>query len=88
MNFFYKIRHIPTGMYYQPVKGRSYEKTNLNKKNGKIYNSKPSLEHIRHGYNKLIPDPEGKRKNISKFFKFKKSEWEIVKFKIIEIGVE
>lgn len=85
---FYKIRHIETGMFYQPVKGRfSSTKTNLSK-NGKIYNNKPSLKHIDHGYNMLIKNPDkplSKRK-ISKFFRFKKEDWEIVEFEVIEVG--
>ena len=35
----YKLKHKPTGLYYQPVRGRwSGQKTNLSKK-GKIYQS-------------------------------------------------
>lgn len=36
----YKLKHKPTGLYYQPVRGRWIgEKTNLSKK-GKIYQNK------------------------------------------------
>ena len=36
----YKLKHVPTGMYYQPIKGRwSHEKTNLSTR-GKIYTTK------------------------------------------------
>lgn len=32
----YKLKHKPTGLYYQPVRGSYWQKTNLSKK-GKIY---------------------------------------------------
>jgi hypothetical protein len=36
----YKLKHVPTGMYYQPTKGRwAHEKTNLSTR-GKIYTTK------------------------------------------------
>ena len=36
----YKLKHVPTGMYYQPIKSRwSHEKTNLSAR-GKIYTTK------------------------------------------------
>lgn len=35
----YKLKHKPTGLYYQPVKGKYGSVTNLSKK-GKIYQSK------------------------------------------------
>lgn len=45
----YRIKHLPTEMYYIPTRGRfSSDKTNLSK-TGKVYiTSKPSLEHIKH----------------------------------------
>jgi hypothetical protein len=51
----WRIKHIPTGMYYTPVRettvGGSRVKTNLNK-NGKVYFGKPSLkESCSHGFN-------------------------------------
>lgn len=49
MTTFYKIRHIETGKFYSPVKGYSWEKTNLTK-GGKVYTKKPTLKHIGHGY--------------------------------------
>ena len=53
----YRLRHIPTGLYYRPsgeVKFKMgniqlYIKTNLSKK-GKVYSSKPSLSWIKHGF--------------------------------------
>lgn len=43
----YRIRHKPTGLYYQPIKGRWCEnKSNLGE-SGKVYIAgKPSLDHI------------------------------------------
>lgn len=39
MDIVYKLKHKPTGLYYQPVKGRwTDDKTNLSK-TGKIYTS-------------------------------------------------
>ena len=39
MKKMYKIRHIPTGLFYQPIKGRwGKDKTHLSK-NGKTYAS-------------------------------------------------
>lgn len=35
----YKLKHIPTGLYYQPVKGSYGNGTNLSKR-GKIYQTK------------------------------------------------
>lgn len=83
---FYKILHKPTGMYYQPVKGRfSYQKTNLSK-NGKIYQNKPSLKHLSHGYNMRVENPYPNKypheKKVSKFFKFVEFEWEIIEFEV------
>ena len=46
----YRIKHIPTGLFYAPVTGRFTKyKTNL-KKTGKVYHKKPTLKHISHGY--------------------------------------
>lgn len=33
----YKLKHIPTGLYYQPVRGIGEKMTNLSYKRGKIY---------------------------------------------------
>lgn len=51
MSSFWKIQHKETGLFYQPVRG--YKKNSLSKR-GKVYNSKPSLKHLSHGYHRLI----------------------------------
>lgn len=44
--YFYRIRHIPTGLFYQPVKGRwQGEKSNFGE-NGKVYARKPSVKDV------------------------------------------
>ena len=83
---FYKIRHVPTGMYYQPTKGCGSDKTNLSK-NGKVYQTKPSLKHLDHGYRRIIKG-ETRYQNKSIRLPFVKSEWEIVEFEVIEKVVE
>lgn len=63
MKSLWKIRHIETGLFYQPVRG--YKKNSLSKF-GKVYHQKPSLKHLEHGYHRLI--------NGESIF-FKLSEW-------------
>lgn len=51
----WRIKHIPTGMYYTPVRETTVDgwrvKTNLNK-NGKVYHAKPSVKaSCSHGFN-------------------------------------
>ena len=49
----YRIKHVPTGLYYTTVKVRSVKfdgksvhvKTNLSE-NGKVYTHKPNLKHV------------------------------------------
>jgi hypothetical protein len=55
----YRIKHIPTGMYYVPVKTTTvhgwHVKTNLHK-NGKVYFNKPTAKgSCSHGYNNHMP---------------------------------
>lgn len=86
---FYKIRHMPTGLFYQPVKGRfDAEKTNLSK-NGKVYHKKPTLKHISHHICHSVKDESVEYwKRRSYQIKFVKSEWEIIEFTVIEKVVE
>lgn len=80
---FYKIRHIPTGLFYQPTKGHfSWEKTNLSE-NGKVYTKKPSLKHINQGYNVIHKIKEYPYKR-SEFKRFDSSEWEIIEYVVVE----
>jgi hypothetical protein len=53
----YRLKHIPTGLYYRPSSERDIQvggkrqrvKSNLSK-NGKIYPQKPSLKWIKYGF--------------------------------------
>lgn len=84
MNAF-KIRHKPTGLWYQPVKGRwARTKSNIGK-HGKVYISiKPTLEFITR-YNHIS-------ENICKEhgiewqdnFKIPLSDWELVTYELVE----
>lgn len=64
----YKLKHIPTGLYYTPSKGSG----NLSTK-GKIYiNQKPKLEWckaIRIKFSSFRAEPKGKHKIICDYFK-------------------
>lgn len=74
-HLFWRIRHLPTGLHYQPVKG--YKKNSLSK-GGKVYHKKPTLEHINHGYHRLI-DGE------SEFLKFVREEWKVICYEVVEV---
>ena len=85
----YKIKHIPTGLYYTPSKGNG----NLSAK-GKMYSTKPTLawvSQIRITIYSCKKSPTGTHKIIVDYFKFdwnsgyineyvktKHSDWEIV----------
>ena len=78
----FRIKHIPTGMYYCPNRHiqirhngeKKYVKSNLSKK-GKIYQKKPSLSWIGHVYyNHLTGSMNGFDEPISHF---NEEEWEI-----------
>lgn len=71
----YRIRHIPTRLYYRPVvSGHGTKKSNLHK-DGKVYHNKPTLKHISHGFN----DGRGR------FCRVLRGDWEIVGYRLIEI---
>lgn len=82
----YKLIHVPTGLFYGPVRGRGKLKTNLSK-NGKIYQTKaiPNLRSLEasdkqiqeFGLNKI-----GVRHNI---ISVKPSDLKIVTFKLVKI---
>jgi hypothetical protein len=77
MNF-YKIRHKPTGLFYQPTRNG----TNLSKR-GKVYHLKPTLEHIKHCI-------RGTKRIASRFsdcerIPFIYADWEIVHFAVVEV---
>ena len=84
---FYQIKHLSTGLFYTPVRGRP--KSNLSEL-GKVYHKKPALKHISHGYSKVIDNPRfGKGvgfqpRRISVFSKFVEDEWEVVEVEVKE----
>jgi hypothetical protein len=62
----YKLRHNPTGLFYQPSKGNG----NLSKK-GKIYSSKPKINWalgLRIKINSWKSEPTGHHKIICEYF--------------------
>jgi hypothetical protein len=86
---FYKLRFIPTGSFYKPATGYSWEKNNLSP-TGKVYSRKAinfstvSRIHILHD---ALPE----RKNVShnahpraKVIETLPSEWEWVEFEVKE----
>lgn len=73
---FYKIRHIPTGLFYRP--GRACDKKNLSK-NGKAYQQKPTLKWLGGIYGHPVP----KKSHYGDDWEYRKvieSEWEIVEY--------
>lgn len=76
-NAVYKIRHIPTGLFYKPSKHMA--KSNLSK-NGKIYNSKPTLKWLGDIYQHPKPRSEGYPYWESRTVIL--SDWEIVAYPI------
>jgi len=85
----YKIKHIPTGRFYQPVVGGAHRKTNISDR-GKIYEVKPTLGRLNNGYNVVEKNPEfGKSKRwqprlVSLLKKFVESEWKVITYEMVE----
>ena len=88
----YKLKHIPTGLYYIPSKGNG----NLSTK-GKIYSSKPKIEWgltLRIKIFSFKKIPTGKHKIITDYFKLNWNNGSIDRYvktniedwKIIEIN--
>lgn len=74
----FKIRHVPTGLFYKPSKHRS--KANLSKA-GKSYSRKPTLAHIGEDYrHPLKSERSGKEFEMRRF---KAEDWEIVEFVMV-----
>lgn len=80
MNKMYRIKHIPTGLYYQPKKGRwNNNKTHFHV-GGKVYHRKPKIQDI--GHYLVISDRLNKLYNIgtkssydTNIVHFKPSDW-------------
>jgi hypothetical protein len=96
MPSFYKIRHIPSGLFFKP--SRHHSKTNLSKK-GKIYGRKPTLKYLGKLYHHPISDEEFKAKlvnlspnapwyhRVNTGYESRhviQAEWEIVEYKVEE----
>ena len=86
----YKLKHVPTGMYYQPVKGRfRHDKTNLSVR-GKIYSTQsfPKLKNIHinitESQSKKI---EGFKQNMWKEFiiETKPEDWKVISYNLVEV---
>lgn len=76
MQIFYKLKHIPTGLFFKPS-AANYKKENLSKI-GKVYQKKPSLSYIGRRFyieNKVLVD-------------FVRDDWRIVKYTVLEEVVE
>lgn len=73
---FYKMMHIPSGMFFKPSKHNS--KANLSKK-GKVYQMKPTLKWI--GGNYRFPIKEGRCRGYE-LRRVIQSEWQIIKYEV------
>lgn len=90
MNF-WKIRHKPSGLFFKPSKHRA--KHNLSK-DGKTYSKKPTLKNVGSGY--VHPDDykawkAGTLKSNGRYEPTRPyiaSEWEIVRYRVVEDGIE
>jgi hypothetical protein len=76
---FYKLRHIPTGLFFKPSKYGS--KSNLSK-NGKVYSTKPSLKYVSNGYHHPLKQKWPKANY--EYRKYVEGDWEIVEIKVTE----
>ena len=93
MSVAYKVRHKPTGLFYQPVKGRwSDTKSNLSKK-GKIYETKQYPKRLHTGGVNISKSLIKKFKvtNISSnrfgmYVLSSKEDWEVVEFELKEVN--
>lgn len=86
----YKLRHVPTGLFYQPVKGRwSREKSNLSTR-GKIYETHQYPKDLHTGgvtvseniINKYSLNV--KKTNYGNYLTTSENDWEIVEYNIVE----
>lgn len=88
----YKMRHKPTGLFYQPVKGRwTGSKSNLSKR-GKLYETKQYPKTLHTG-GVQVSDSLAKEFNLilkksswGQYLETKEEDWEVVEFELIERG--
>lgn len=80
---FYKLKHIPTGLFFKPSKHRS--KWNLSK-DGKTYNKKPSAKMcgVEKSYNHPITEKSARVRYWENFQirRCTPDDWEVVEFKV------
>tara|TARA_R100000541_G_C1874852_1_gene81434 strand:+ start:434 stop:727 length:294 start_codon:yes stop_codon:yes gene_type:complete len=88
----YKLRHKPTGLFYQPVKGRwSKDKSNLGTR-GKLYETHQYPKDLHTGgvniSDTLIKKFNITKININRFGNYlitNKKDWEIVVYNLTEV---
>lgn len=88
----YKLRHKPTGLFYQPLKGRWHkDKSNLSKR-GKLYETKQYPKDLHRGGTAMSMASRkefgypSKQEGYSDYLETQETDWEVVKFKLIEVG--
>lgn len=97
MDKVYKIRHKPSGLFYQPTRGRwARDKSNLSER-GKIYEIKPrklnvkgrqNISEARHKkYGVGYPAPESYRRG-EFIVETCEADWELVTYELKEGSVE
>jgi hypothetical protein len=84
---FYKLRHIPTGLFFKPNTNFYTTKNNLSK-TGKIYSKKPSFEYVKYGvYNgEKYPTNDDHIASYGRdvCISYIPDDWEIVKYTVVE----
>lgn len=97
----YKVRHIATGMYYQPfkVKGGYHEQTNLSKDEGHYYLKRIHVDKLleKPSIHVYVSDKQIKDYNLQtntrswdpeqQYLVTFPFDWEIVEFKVEEVGI-
>jgi len=91
MTIVYKVRHKPTGLFYQPVKGRwTGSKSNLSKR-GKLYETKQYPKRLHTG-GIQVSDNLAKEFKITlentrwgNYLRTKEEDWEVVEYKLTKI---
>lgn len=86
----FKLRHKPTGLFYQPVKGRwTGSKSNLSKR-GKLYETKQYPKDLHTGgvqvSDSLVKEFSliVKKTTYGQYLETKESDWEVVEFELKE----
>jgi hypothetical protein len=90
----YKLRHKPTGLFYQPVRGRwSKDKSNLSKR-GKLYETRQYPKDLHTGgvniSETLIKEfnlTNIKNNQFGNYLITNKEDWAVVEFELKEIKV-